>query len=162
MSTNEGLAGVVVESDPVAEYRALQRKFSTGVLFMLWLCLAGPFIALAKPWDARRRLTFLRIKINDALGTYFQKEATERSMAKRQGDCNRCGACCQLLYRCPYLKQDADGYKCGIYQRRPDQCATYPHNQKVIDLLVKAGGSCSYSFREEEPQAPRIADMIAG
>jgi hypothetical protein len=158
------LESLIVEVDPVAEYRARQRKswraYRTGILFLLYLHLIGPFIVLWKPWDLKRRFAALRLKIHDAKGTYFQPRETARALAMRRGDCNRCGACCQILYRCPYLKETAGGFLCGIYESRPDQCATFPHNLRSLELLSQMGVSCSYAFASEEA-APRLVDQLA-
>jgi hypothetical protein len=73
-------------------------------------------------------------------------------LARRQGECNRCGACCKILFRCPFLGTDAEGqYTCRIYDKRFAQCRLFPlHAQDLAEL----GGECSYSF---EP-APLFAE----
>jgi Fe-S-cluster containining protein len=72
-------------------------------------------------------------------------------LAKRHGECNRCGACCKILFRCPFLGTDADGqYTCRIYERRFAQCRLYPlHARDLLELE----GECSYTF-EAEPSLP--------
>jgi len=72
-------------------------------------------------------------------------------LARRQGDCNRCGACCKILFRCPFLGTDAEGqYTCRIYDQRFAQCRLYPlHTADLREL----DGQCSYSF-EAEPSRP--------
>src|SRR4249919_3338846 len=74
-------------------------------------------------------------------------EDTAPLPAKRQGDCNRCGACCKILFRCPFLGTDAEGqYTCRIYDKRFAQCRLFPlHAQDLAEL----GGECSYSFDPE-------------
>jgi hypothetical protein len=72
-------------------------------------------------------------------------------LAKRHGDCNRCGACCKILFRCPFLGVDADGqYTCRIYDKRFAQCRLFP--LRAEDLL-ELEGQCGYSF-EAEPSLP--------
>jgi Fe-S-cluster containining protein len=47
--------------------------------------------------------------------------------ASRQGDCNRCGACCRLPYPCPFLRFDDQGLSsCSVYHLRPPSCRKYP------------------------------------
>lgn len=47
----------------------------------------------------------------------------------RTGECSRCGACCEFLVRCPFLKQDSSGAaRCGAYIVRPPQCRKYPRS----------------------------------
>lgn len=163
MSNTSALDSLIVQNDPVAEYRARQTKawraYRTGFLFLLYLYLIGPFIVLAKPWDIRRRFAALRLKIRDTTWTYFKPKETARNLAMRQGDCNRCGACCQILYRCPFLRETEDGFMCGSYESRCDQCATFPIDPHSLVLLQRMGITCSYTFQEES--APRLVDMLS-
>lgn len=65
-------------------------------------------------------------------------------LAKRHGECNRCGACCKILFRCPHLAEDAEGhYSCRVYETRYTQCRLYPLH--AADLL-ELEGQCSYTF----------------
>lgn len=64
-------------------------------------------------------------------------------LAKRQGDCNRCGACCKILFRCPFLGTDADGqYTCRIYDKRFAQCRLFPLHPADLREVEE----CSYTF----------------
>ena len=68
-------------------------------------------------------------------------------LAKRRGDCNRCGACCKILFRCPFLREDAEGqYTCRIYDKRFAQCRLYPLHTADLSELE---GQCSYTFESE-------------
>jgi hypothetical protein len=77
-------------------------------------------------------------------------------LAKRRGDCNRCGACCKILFRCPFLATDAEGhYTCRIYEYRFAQCRLYPlHSADLRELAEQ----CSYSF-EAETSTPAPARL---
>jgi hypothetical protein len=72
-------------------------------------------------------------------------------LAQRSGDCNRCGACCKILFRCPFLGTDAEGqYTCRIYEKRFAQCRLFPlHAGDLLELQ----GECSCTF-EAEPSRP--------
>jgi hypothetical protein len=75
-------------------------------------------------------------------------------LAKRQGDCNRCGACCKILFRCPFLTTDAEGqYSCRIYEKRFAQCRLFPLHAADLRELAEP---CSYTF-EAEPARPAAA-----
>ena len=55
------------------------------------------------------------------------RQDTDALLSRRQGECNRCGACCKILFRCPFLGTDADGqYTCRIYEKRFAQCRLFP------------------------------------
>jgi Fe-S-cluster containining protein len=63
---------------------------------------------------------------------------------ERTGDCNGCGDCCKLPFRCVFLKETQDGIaRCSIYSVRPPSCRKFPRN-KAQWLSVKK--NCSFSF----------------
>jgi uncharacterized protein len=81
------------------------------------------------------------------------RQDPESLLARRQGECNRCGACCRILFRCPFLGTDAEGqYTCRIYEKRFAQCRLYPLHAGDLREL---GGQCSYTFEgEPSPSTP--------
>ena len=82
------------------------------------------------------------------------RQDPEPLLAKRRGECNRCGACCKILFRCPFLGTDAEGqYTCRIYEKRFAQCRLYPLRANDLRELE---GQCSYTF-EAEPWRPPAA-----
>jgi hypothetical protein len=76
------------------------------------------------------------------LGTFFP-EKIEKSVAERQGDCHRCGLCCELVYRCPFLGRDSQNLPyCRIYgDLRPANCRNYP-----FDAVDSEIDTCGYTF----------------
>ena len=80
------------------------------------------------------------------------RQETEPLLAKRQGECNRCGACCKILFHCPFLGTDPEGqYICRIYEKRFAQCRLFPLHAK--DLLEVP--ECSFTFATDLRPAPR-------
>ena len=74
----------------------------------------------------------------------------ERLLAKRQGDCTRCGACCKILFQCPFLIENpgagpGDLYSCGIYGKRFNQCRIYPLAPKDLEEIEEP---CGYTFTD--------------
>jgi len=62
----------------------------------------------------------------------------------RTGECNRCGACCRFLVKCPFLRPSKDGsgsFECKAYFLRPLQCRKYPRTKKEQIHLP-----CGYRF----------------
>ncbi|MCX7918874.1 MAG: hypothetical protein N3A72_04545 [bacterium] len=53
---------------------------------------------------------------------HFQKQYVYTMLTKRQGQCQRCARCCQLLFRCPFLKDK----QCIIYDKRFAPCRAFP------------------------------------
>src|ERR1043166_8589392 len=85
-----------------------------------------------------------RGKVRRFIQAKFLKQDSDALLSQRKGDCNRCGACCKILFRCPFLGTDADGqYTCRIYDKRFAQCRLFPlHAQDLLEL----GEQCSYTF----------------
>ena len=88
-----------------------------------------------------------RGKVRRFLQAKVLREDTQSLLALRKGECNRCGACCKILFRCPFLGTDAEGqYTCRIYDKRFAQCRLFPlHAEDLREL----GEQCSYTFEPE-------------
>jgi Fe-S-cluster containining protein len=99
--------------------------------------------------------TLVTLQLKGKARRFVQAKLTRQDSAallsRRRGECNRCGACCKILFRCPFLGTDEDGqYTCRIYEKRFAQCRLYPLH--AADLL-ELEGQCSYTF-EAEPSLP--------
>jgi len=94
-------------------------------------------------------------KIRRFVITNFRKEETIAALALRRGECNRCGACCELVFKCPFLKKNADGSSlCGIYENRPNSCRLFPIEQRDIKEVK---GTCSYYFIEKPARLGKVS-----
>ena len=86
-------------------------------------------------------------KLRRAINIRFRKEEVVAKLSLRRGDCNRCGACCEILFKCPFLKKHDDGLTtCGIYEDRPNQCRLFPIEQRDLE---EVRGQCSFYFIEK-------------
>jgi uncharacterized protein len=94
----------------------------------------------------------VRGKVRRFIQASVLKEDTDALLARRKGECNRCGACCKILFQCPFLGTDAEGqYTCRIYDKRFAQCRLFPLRAQDLREL---GEECSYTFDSEpEPTA---------
>lgn len=93
---------------------------------------------------------FLRKARRFYLGT-FKPEYIEASIkANREGECHRCGACCELIYRCPFLGRDAQSLPyCRVYgDLRPANCRNYP-----FDAIDSEVDRCGFKFKK--PKNPK-------
>lgn len=87
---------------------------------------------------------FLRKARRAYLGN-FRKDYVRQSVAQnRQGECHRCGNCCEFIYKCPFLGRDSENLPyCRIYgDLRPANCKNYPFDR--IDSEVD---QCGFSFK---------------
>ncbi len=66
------------------------------------------------------------------------------SRGRRRGDCQRCGSCCAIMFRCPMLK---DGNHCSVYRKRPEQCSHFPIDARDLRYLEHV---CGYHFVHED------------
>lgn len=87
---------------------------------------------------------FLR-KSRRAYFALFHRAYIKKSVElTRQGDCHRCGACCELLYKCPFLGHDAKNLPyCRVYgDLRPGSCKNYPFDR--VDSEIE---QCGFKFK---------------
>ena len=75
----------------------------------------------------------------------------EKLLARREGECTRCGACCKILFKCPFLIEEAGkesgaavSYKCGIYGQHFNQCRIYPLVPRDLEEVEEP---CGYTFK---------------
>jgi Fe-S-cluster containining protein len=93
--------------------------------------------------DVALKALQLRGKLRRFVQAKFLRQDNEALLARRTGECNRCGACCKILFKCPFLGTDADGqYTCTIYEKRFAQCRLFPLH--VADL--REVSECSYTI----------------
>lgn len=80
------------------------------------------------------------------LGNFNKEYIATAIKETRTGDCNRCGMCCELIYKCPFLGRDAQNLPyCRIYgDLRPANCRNYPFDAKDSEI-----DTCGYSFAEK-------------
>ena len=69
----------------------------------------------------------------------FYARYVARSLARRRGECRRCGACCSIMFRCPHLRGVNE---CAIHGNRYEQCERFPIDER--DLLP----GCGFRFDE--------------
>ncbi len=88
----------------------------------------------------------------------FRKEEVVERLALRRGECNRCGACCEILFKCPFLRKHRDGSTtCGIYEDRPDQCRLFPIERRDLEELRERGSECGFYFIEKPIKLERAS-----
>ena len=114
------------------------------------------------PGLARPRVGRFRLRVRQAIGKtrrFFQstlfKKKTAQMLELRQGECTRCGACCKILFQCPFLIEHPENppgekYSCRIYENRFSQCRLYPIASR--DLL-EVEEECGYTFSEPKARS---------
>jgi hypothetical protein len=88
------------------------------------------------------------------LGT-FRPEYIEQAIAEtRQGDCHRCGLCCELIYKCPFLGKDSQNLSyCRVYgDLRPANCKNYPFDASDAEI-----DTCGYTFKPKKASSSPVS-----
>ena len=105
--------------------------------------------------DARFRARQAQGKLRRFMSANFRKQEVVESLSLRRGECNRCGACCEILFKCPFLKKHADGTTtCGIYEDRPNQCRLFPIEKRDLE---EVRGTCGFFFIEKPIKLERAS-----
>ncbi len=86
----------------------------------------------------------------------IQTEKADELLSLRQGECTRCGACCKIMFRCPFLIEHAGApqgeiYSCGIYGQHFNQCRIFPLAPQDLEEIEEP---CGYTFIEQ-PKADK-------
>ncbi len=107
-------------------------------------------------------VAFVGMQLRGKLRRYLQANLIaqdhEALARRRQGECSRCGACCKIVFRCPFLGTDEHGeYTCRIYEKRFAQCRLFPLHAR--DLLEVP--ECSFTF-PDDPRAAERRPAVAG
>ena len=75
-----------------------------------------------------------------------------RQLDKRQGECHRCGACCKLLFNCPFLDESETPCRCRIYGHASRNCRIFPLDERdLADRdVVMPNIPCGYHFEASD------------
>src|SRR5580704_3858318 len=99
----------------------------------------------ARTQKERRMLIQLRGKARRAVvGTMLSEEDRAGIAGARQGECNRCGTCCKILFTCPFLVEDKGVFTCSVYDHRPPSCRLFP----MVPADLREVDRCAFSFEK--------------
>lgn len=97
-----------------------------------------------------QKVRLIRGKLQRFYKGHFKKGYVAACIEARKGECKRCGACCQLLFRCAFAAECKAGVGCKIYAKRPVNCRIFPLNRSDLKErdLVMPGSKCGYYFED--------------
>ena len=75
---------------------------------------------------ASRAAGLIAGKVRRFMLVQFRPGYVARQTALREGECNRCGRCCKILFRCPFLIEEGTEFRCRIYGRHFTACKLFP------------------------------------
>lgn len=98
----------------------------------------------------RGRWILLRGKLRRFYYGHFRQDYIAAQALKREGECIRCGACCEILFKCPFASECDEGSTCKIYEKRPVNCRVFPMDKHDLEEihLMRPDRPCSYSFKD--------------
>jgi hypothetical protein len=144
LQPGEQITKAIFNAESVRYFNALMKTVRKSLSFEARVARR---IRSRKVADAKLRARQAQGKLRRFVITNFRKDETIAALSLRRGECNRCGACCELVFKCPFLKKNADGSSlCGIYENRPNSCRLFPIEQRDIQ---EVRGTCSYYFIEK-------------
>ena len=104
---------------------------------------------------ASQRLQLWWGKVRRLYLATFRPGYVRESRARREGECQRCGACCALGVRCPCLRRNGHGTECAIHGVRPTNCRLFPIDERDLadrDLLHPEA-PCGFHFNGHDNSA---------
>jgi len=83
------------------------------------------------------------------------KDYIRRMLKRRRGRCARCGVCCRLVHRCPFLLMDHGMAICTIHALRPANCRIFPVDSRDLAERdqIAPHRPCGYTFVAEHESA---------
>ena len=89
----------------------------------------------------------------------FSRRTVETKLERRRGACNRCGACCKLLFQCPAYDESDGQPKCLIYNDRPGVCGLFPLDEADLRErdIVMPEQKCGFFFSDGPAPAKKGA-----
>jgi len=95
--------------------------------------------------------TKLKLALGKARRFYihtFNRDYIRRNRGRVRGECRRCGACCTLMFDCPFLHNSNEVAHCIRHETRPRNCRVFPIDEQDIKDrdLVSRNGPCGFHF----------------
>ncbi|MBM4049622.1 MAG: hypothetical protein FJ279_31390 [Planctomycetes bacterium] len=92
----------------------------------------------------------------------FKPEYITDSLQRRRGECIRCGACCKLMYACPFLNNgNGVTYTCVKHPKHFVTCRIFPVDESDLrdrDIIAPER-KCGFHFepdgRRRKHRSPR-------
>ena len=103
----------------------------------------------------KNKVTLYRGKARRLYYSLLKPSYIKQQLARRKGNCLRCGVCCRLGYSCPSLGSEKEGSTCKTYTIRPTNCRIFPIDNADLRErnLVASETTCGFYF-EENPDIP--------
>jgi hypothetical protein len=104
-------------------------------------------------WGALRRTL---------LSNFLPDNILYRYKAYQRGECNRCGLCCKIQFKCPFFVDEGpNNTRCAIYTTpyAPQACLKFPLDPMDLRLLQREVGNACTFYYEGEPRRLTILEF---
>ena len=83
---------------------------------------------------------------------YLTPKRTKKLLSLREGECQRCGACCKINFECPFLTNHTKAAACKLYDSRSKVCRYFPidHRDLKDRDIIMPHAKCGYTFQDKE------------
>lgn len=105
----------------------------------------------------RARVKLLAGKVRRCYLGVFRRGYIRAKLARRRGECRRCGACCKLAFGCGLLETHQAITACRFHKYRPLNCRVFPIDERDLAErdLVAPDQPCGFLFDgKEERDSP--------
>ena len=91
------------------------------------------------------------------MATFLPDNVLYRWKPYQKGECNRCGMCCKIVFKCPFFFEDGKTTACMIYTTKHavPPCVSFPADPNDLREVQRevAPAPCPFYF-EGEPEHP--------
>jgi hypothetical protein len=106
-----------------------------------------PVLNVPSPGSPLSRFRFVALRLQGKFRRFILSNVytknNEALLEQRKGECTRCGACCKILVRCPFLDEVEGEYSCQIHGQHFAQCQIFPLVPKDLEEVEE---ECGYYF----------------
>lgn len=85
----------------------------------------------------------------------FNRDYLRRNLARRKGECRRCGVCCTLMFKCPFLEGSAELASCVRHDDRWENCRIFPIDERDLAERDRISDDGACGFRFDPPMKPQ-------
>jgi tetratricopeptide (TPR) repeat protein len=85
----------------------------------------------------------------------LNRDYVRRNLARRRGECSRCGACCRLMFECSHLDDVGEISACVRHETRHMNCRAFPVDERDLADRDLVNGKAPCGYRFDPPRRPQ-------
>lgn len=92
-------------------------------------------------------------KVLRSIKVYLFLQTAKKKLLQRKGNCLRCGKCCKIVFKCPFLNENTSPPHCLIYKYRSKVCQLFPLNEKDLEDVDFV---CGFTFQNDKDETQTL------